>query len=78
MDDAAAAPKAAAGKAAGKAAAKGTELTVASMLRSGTAENMKRVHIVDSRTRWDDHHWTSSRAFEGVTEIKTVWHTVGD
>lgn len=53
-------------------------LPVASILRSGAAENMKRVHIVDSRMRWDDHHWTSSRAFEGVTEIKTVWHTVGD
>ena len=78
MDDAAAAPKAGAGKAAGKAAAQGTELTVAAMLRSGTAENMKRVRIVEARTRWDDHHWTSSRAFEGVTEIKTVWHTVGD
>lgn len=61
-----------------KSAAKDEAPSVASILRSGTAENMKRVHIVDSRMRWDDHHWTSSRAFEGVTEIKTVWHTVGD
>jgi acyl-CoA reductase-like NAD-dependent aldehyde dehydrogenase len=76
MDEAG--PKARAGKGAAKAAVKGAELTVAAILRSGTAENMKRVHIIDSRTRWSDHHWTSSRAFEGVTEIKTVWHTVGD
>lgn len=51
---------------------------VATILRAGVAENMKRVHIVDADTRWDDAHWTSSRAFEGVTEIKTVWQTVGD
>jgi acyl-CoA reductase-like NAD-dependent aldehyde dehydrogenase len=74
MDDAAPAPKARGGK----AAVKGGEPTIAQMLRCGTAENMKRVRIADARTRWDDHHWTSSRAFEGVTEIKTVWHTVGD
>lgn len=51
---------------------------VATVLRAGVAENMKRVHIVDAGTRWDDVHWTSSRAFEGVTEVKTVWQTVGD
>lgn len=74
MDGAAPAAKASARK----SAAKDEAPSVASILRSGTAENMKRVHIADSRVRWGDRHWTSSRAFEGVTEIKTVWHTVGD
>ena len=60
------------------AAVKGDAPAVAAILRAGTAENMKRVHIVDGGMPWDSQHWTSSRAFEGVTEIKTVWHTVGD
>ena len=56
----------------------------ARVLQLGTAENFKRVRLVepgesfasDRRGRADDS-WTGPRAFVGVVEVKTIWHTVG-
>ncbi len=50
----------------------------AKLLQLGIAENLKRVRIVDPDSKFlDGDEWMSPRAFQAVTEVKTVWHTVG-
>ncbi len=50
----------------------------AKILQLGVSENFKRVRLVDpSADFMKDDLWTSPRAFDGVTETKTVWHTIG-
>jgi acyl-CoA reductase-like NAD-dependent aldehyde dehydrogenase len=53
-------------------------------LQVGVAENFKRVRIVRPGVEFvgasglgTDHDWCGPHAFGGVTEVKTVWHTLG-
>ncbi len=50
----------------------------AQILRSGIAENFKRVRIVDEGADYfAGDEFSGPRAFQAVTEVKTVWHTIG-
>ena len=50
----------------------------AKVLRTGIAENFKRVRVVEPSADYlDSDRWNGPRAFDGVTEVKTVWHTIG-
>lgn len=51
---------------------------VAAVLRAGAADNLKRVHVLDPETDFeDDEFWTSPRRAEPFLEIKTIWHPSG-
>ncbi|MSR29472.1 MAG: aldehyde dehydrogenase family protein [Phycisphaerales bacterium] len=50
----------------------------AKTLQLGVAENLKRVRIIGADADYlATDPWTGPRAFAAVTEVKTVWHTVG-
>lgn len=54
------------------------EPELATIMQLGVSENLKRVRLIDPSERFlDDALWSSPRAFQTVTEVKTVWHTVG-
>ena len=54
------------------------EPEMAKILQLGVAENLKRVKLVDPQAKFlEDLDWSSPSAFQAVTEVKTVWHTVG-
>jgi len=47
----------------------------ADLLRAGTAENLKRVRLVDRGASFeDDEPWSGAGAFDGLLEFKTIWH----
>ncbi|MSR44326.1 MAG: aldehyde dehydrogenase family protein [Phycisphaerales bacterium] len=51
---------------------------LAKIAQIGVSENLKRVRLIDPIERFtDDTIWSSPRSFQSVTEVKTVWHTVG-
>ncbi|MSR69641.1 MAG: aldehyde dehydrogenase family protein [Phycisphaerales bacterium] len=50
----------------------------AKTLQLGVSENFKRLRLVDPNADFMKNDiWTTPRAFDAVTEIKTTWHTVG-
>ncbi len=50
----------------------------AKLLQLGVSENLKRVRLVSTDAKFlDGAAWTSPNAFQAVTEVKTVWHTIG-
>ena len=54
------------------------EPEMAKILQLGVAENLKRVRLIDPQAKFlEDLAWSSPSAFQAVTEVKTVWHTVG-
>lgn len=56
-------------------AAAGVDAAQATMLRRGTAENLKRVTIVDGTRGWTDaDYWHAPQRIEGFVEFKTIWH----
>ena len=49
--------------------------SIAATLRSGAAENLKRVQILSKDEDFSDtDHWTNPRRLATFVEIKTVWH----
>ncbi|MEL7473532.1 MAG: hypothetical protein AAGK04_09465, partial [Planctomycetota bacterium] len=44
-------------------------------LELGSAENLKRVRLLEADA-WEDARWEGPRAFDGLIEIKTIWHPV--
>jgi acyl-CoA reductase-like NAD-dependent aldehyde dehydrogenase len=47
----------------------------ATALRLGTADNLKRVKVLDASEDFsDDDRWTSPRRMEAFVETKTIWH----
>jgi len=51
---------------------------LAKILQLGIAENLKRVRLVDPKAAFlDEFAWTGPNSFASVTEVKTVWHTIG-
>jgi len=49
--------------------------SAAAVLRAGTAENLKRVRIIDPASRFEsDEPWSGARAFDALVEFKTIWH----
>lgn len=50
----------------------------AKTLQLGISENFKRLRLVDPKSDFmKTDQWSTPRAFDAVTEIKTVWHTIG-
>ena len=51
---------------------------VAATLRTGAAENLKRVHTLPVDEDFtDDDRWTSPRRLAPFVELKTIWHPSG-
>ncbi|MBX3354161.1 MAG: aldehyde dehydrogenase family protein [Phycisphaeraceae bacterium] len=47
----------------------------AAQLRKGSAENLKRVRIIDpSSDFFAEEPWSGASAFESLVEFKTIWH----
>ncbi len=45
------------------------------LLRQGSAENLKRVRLVDPAADFEaDEPWAGAGAFDGLVEFKTIWH----
>lgn len=50
----------------------------AAVLREGSAENVKRVRLIDRHARFeDDEPWSGAGAFDELLEFKTIWHPIG-
>ncbi|MBM4113036.1 MAG: aldehyde dehydrogenase [Phycisphaerae bacterium] len=44
-------------------------------LRCGAAENLKRVRLVDPGANFEQEEpWSGASAFDGLVELKTIWH----
>ncbi len=49
----------------------------AKIIQIGVSDNFKRIRLVDPSADFMSDEWTTPRAFDAVTEVKTIWHTVG-
>ena len=51
------------------------EPAIASVLRAGAAENLKRVHVLAGDEDFGDaERWTNPRRLAPFVETKTIWH----
>lgn len=51
------------------------EEPTAALLRGGAAENLKRVRLIDPASDFErDEPWSGAGAFDGLVELKTIWH----